>query len=88
MSPDLPVTLKLTGRAARWIQLLQDFGHLDASSADQLVMAAADLHAEMQTVGDRIDLALVRRAAAMMLFGSGASEPSPVLDEDWPLLFS
>ncbi len=80
--------LSLTGKAARWIQLLQDFGHLDTPGADQLVMTAAELHAEMNTAGDRIDLALVRRAAAMLLFGSGATEPGPVLEEDWPLLFS
>lgn len=51
-------------------------------------MAAADLHAEMQTAGERIDLPLVRRAAAMMMFGNGANDPSPVLEEDWPVLFS
>jgi len=34
----------------------------------------------------RIDDRLLRRAAAIMLFGNEAD--SPALEEDWPLLFS
>ncbi|MBX2798765.1 MAG: hypothetical protein KTR31_13880 [Myxococcales bacterium] len=85
---DPQVVLKLTGRATRWIQLLQDFGHVDIAGADQLVMAAANLHADLQVEGDRIDLGLVRRAAAMLLFPPGGEGTGPVLEEDWPLLFS
>lgn len=51
-------------------------------------MTAAELHAELHSTGDRIDLPLVRRAAAMLLFPPGAHDPSPVLLEDWALLFS
>lgn len=61
---------------------------MDPVSADRLIMAAADLHAEMHTAGEQVDLPLVRRAAAMMIFGTGAIEPGPVLREDWPILFS
>lgn len=83
-----PVAVSLSGRAARWIQLLQEFGHLDAGGADRLIVAAADLHAELGVPGDRIDLGTVRRAAAMVLFPTGPHDPSPVLEDDWPLLFS
>ena len=83
-----PVAVNLSGRAARWIQLLQEFGHVDPQGADRLIVAAADLHAELGVPGDRIDLATVRRAAAMVLFPGGPGAPSPVLEEDWPLLFS
>ena len=82
------IQLTLSGPAARWVQLLQEFGHIDPAMADQLIMAAADLHTEMQAAGTRIELHQVRRAAAIMMFGNGAPITTPLLDEDWPLLFS
>ena len=85
MVSDLPMAL--TGRAARWLHLLQDLGHIDLSTADELVMAASDLHRELAHEGNRIDLDTVRQAAAMLLF-TNDSEPTTMLDDDWPLLFS
>lgn len=82
--------VRLTGRAARWVQLLQDFGHLDATGVDRLAVAVAELHAEAGgRDGDLVDLPMLKRAAAMLLFPSSPDEPSPaILQEDWPLLFS
>ena len=82
-----PTPLALTGRAARWLHLLQDLGHIDLATADELVMAASDLHRELLNEGVRVDLDTVRQAAAMLLFNSDV-EPTTMLDDDWPLLFS
>jgi hypothetical protein len=82
MVPDV----KLTGRAARWVQLLQDFGHLDPEGANRLMVGIAELQAA--DGGRCADLSLVRRAAAIVLFGDGEAEGPSVLDDDWPLLFS
>ncbi len=79
--------MALTGRAARWLHLLQDLGHVDLATADELIMAASDLHRELHHEGNRVDLDTVRQAAAMLLFTSDA-EPTTMLDDDWPLLFS
>lgn len=81
------ISVRLTGRAARWVRLLQDFGHLDSDGVDRLLVTVADLHAE--TGGGTeglVDLPLVRRAAAALLCND---EPlSPILEEDWSLLFA
>ncbi|MEM6926515.1 MAG: hypothetical protein AAF602_06290 [Myxococcota bacterium] len=82
-----PIPMALTGRAARWLHLLQDLGHIDIATADELIMAASDLHRELRHEGNRVDLDTVRQAAAMLLFTSD-SEPSTMLNDDWPLLFS
>lgn len=86
----MTVSVRLTGRAARWIHLLHDFGHLDTESVDRLLIAVADLHAELGgESGEWIDLALVRRAAAVLLMTSrDDGSMSMILEEDWPLLFS
>lgn len=87
----MPVSqVRLTGRAARWAQLLLDFGHLDAAGLDRLLVAAAELHAEAGGApGGLVDLPLLRRAAAILLFPADPDQPSPaILQEDWPLLFS
>ena len=85
----MAISVRLTGRAARWVQLLQDFGHVDHDGADRLLVAVAELHAELGGAdGAVVDLPLVKRAAAM-LFAPQADEPMPlILEEDWPLLFS
>lgn len=79
--------MALTGRAARWLHLLQDLGHIDIATADELVMAASDLHRELHHKGTRVGLETIRQAAAMVLFQTDA-EPATMLDDDWPLLFS
>lgn len=84
----MAITVRLTGRAARWVQLLLDFGHVDPDGADRLLVAVAELHAEEGDAESLADLPLVKRAAAM-LFAPDGDEPLPgILEEDWPLLFS
>lgn len=79
----------LSGRAARWLRLLEDFGHLTPEGLDRLCVGIAELAEESGLRPDQaVDLPLVRRAAAMLLAPAG-EEPLPaLLDEDWPLLFS
>ena len=76
----------LTGRAARWIALLHDYGHLDGDATNRLMLGVAELVPAGET---QVDLDVVRRAAAMMLFPAGESDLSGTpLGEDWSLLFS
>lgn len=86
----MTVSVRLTGRAARWVHLLHDFGHLDTEGLDRLLIGVADLHAELGGEnGAWVDLPLVRRAAAMQLMTAQEQSPmSMILEEDWPLLFS
>ena len=86
----MTVSVRLTGRAARWVHLLQDFGHLDTEAFDRLLIAVADLHAQLGGKNDAwVDLPLVRRAAAVQLMAAQEEGPmSIILEEDWSLLFS
>lgn len=93
----MSVTVKIDGRSARWVQLLEDFGHLGPDDADRLLVGVAEIMRAPTRPGARewgtprrpapVDPRDLRRAAAMLLFGQGA-EPSKALDDDWPLLFS
>ncbi|MCA9491192.1 MAG: hypothetical protein KC621_14780 [Myxococcales bacterium] len=81
-------TYLVEGRAARWLRLLQDFGHLDADGQDRLLVAVAELAAESGHPPDLpVGLDLVRRAAAILLLPDDLPM-SQILEEDWPLLFS
>ena len=84
-------TVKLDGRAQRYLRLLEDFGHLSPDEADRLCVGVAELvpGAEAATWSSPApaSLAAVRRGAAMVLFGPGVEEGS-ALEDDWPLLFS
>ena len=82
-------SVRLTGRAARFIQLLQDYGHLDEGSIDQIVVALAETAGSSRE--STVDLPQVKRVAAMTLFshhGESLDEAHSVLAQDWPLLFS
>jgi hypothetical protein len=87
----MAVTVKVDGKSARWVQMLEDFGHLSPDDADRLLVGVGELVVEgPQRLGQRavsVDGRAVRRAAAMLLF-SQSVEVSKALDEDWPLLFS
>ena len=77
----------MTGRAARFLNLLCDFGHLDDEKVNHLVTAVAEMDGGSREV--TVDLLTVRRVAAMMLFDVDDSNPTaPLLAEDWPILFS
>ncbi len=75
---------RVSGRAARFVHMLRDFGHLDAEGADRLLLGAMD----MLGPGGVVELRDVRRAAAMMLFSDPGEPGSPHLAADWPILFS
>jgi len=82
-------TVRLSGRGARFVQLLHDFGHIDSEGADRLLVAVAELHTELGgELDEPADVDLVRRAAAMLFAPPGEDSISPLLEEDWPLLFS
>lgn len=79
----------LTGRAHRWLKLLEDFGHLTPEAMDRLYVGIAELAAQSGApAGAPVDLPLVRRAAAVYLAPDAQDHLPPALDEDWPLLFS
>ena len=97
----MAVTVKIDGKSARWVQLLEDFGHLSPDDADRLLVGVAEImHAPSRPAGGvarkewgtprhpaTVDPQDLRRAAAMLLFSQSA-EPGRALTEDWPLLFS
>ena len=78
--------VRLTGRAARWIDLLREFGHFDDESVEELLIALADL--EGTSKGVKVDVGPMRRLAAEVLFDFVEEPDRTVMREDWPLLFS
>lgn len=76
-------SVRVTGKAAQFLLLLQDFGHLDETTADRILL---DIGAAND--GASIDLDMVRRAVAEVLFaGAGGLLSEGQLGEDWTLLF-
>jgi hypothetical protein len=86
----MAMSIKLTGKAARWLQMLEDFGHLAPDEVDRLLVGVAELHADASesttSTPAVVDAPMIRRAAAIMLFGH--AEEGKALEEDWPLLFT
>lgn len=77
--------VRLSGKAARFVQILQDFGHLDEEQATRLLLEIAPTG----RLGDDVaDLDDARRAIATALFEKFDGDPGGILAEDWPLLFS
>ena len=90
------VTVKIDGKMARWVQLLEDFGHLTPEDADRLLVGVAEVMRIPGRSGreigspDRpapVNPRDLRRAAAMILFNQNP-EPGRALEDDWPLMFS
>lgn len=86
-----PLRIRLTGRAHRFLNLLQDFGHIDDGRIDELLVTVAEMGGPGAET--TIDLPVVRRVAAIFLFGNGHPDALQDLDqgilaEDWPFLFS
>lgn len=77
--------VRLTGKAARFMQILQDFGHLDEDAALRLLL---DIEPSDDRDDDLADLDDARRAAAIALFERLDGDIGGILGEDWPLLFS
>lgn len=89
MNPVLRI--RLTGRAQRFLHVLQDFGHIDDTRMNELLMRVAEVSGTEEEAP--VDLPMVRRVAAIVLFGRGNVEAideieKGVLSEDWPLMFS
>ncbi len=79
--------VRLTGRAARFLKLLQDFGHIDQQSADELLVAAAEMYGAARPA--RVDLVDIRRIAASWLIDMDLpADRRQMLEEDWSILFS
>ncbi len=79
-------SVRLTGRAARYVYLLRDFGHLDEQGVDQLLLSIAD--GEGDGHGVLVDVGVVRRHAATMLFVDFSADDAGILADDWTMLFS
>lgn len=79
--------VRLTGRAQRFLQMLQEFGHLDEEGVGDLLMSLRVSHPSRGVA--LADLDAVRMAAAVVMFARSDPEaPDPMMAEDWPLLFS
>lgn len=80
-----PVISRVSPRAARYLSLLVEFGHLDLENAERLLMMAAETYPGT----DRVPLSFVRRVAAAAVIS--ATFPleggDDLLSDDWPLLF-
>lgn len=85
-APSVP-TVRLTGRAARFLRLLQELGHLDDEQITEVILS---LRVPQNARGQVwADVDVVRSAAALILFDRADGAPLPtVLMDDWPLLFS
>ena len=81
-----PPRIRLTGRATRFLALLQDFGHISERQLDELFVALVETYGREREA--LVDLPAVRRVAAVILFNGSPEAESEVLAEDWPLLFS
>lgn len=81
-----PAVVRIEPRAARYLQLLVEFGHLDPISMEDAVMAASELYPDRTSP---IPLAAVKRVAATMLASPEApsGQGKDILSADWPLLF-
>lgn len=77
--------IRLTGRAARFVELLGEYGHLDTEALNRVLLGAAELDPSGGV--EPVDVEVVRRAAAMLLFPA-MELGDAALVEDWPLLFS
>ncbi len=81
---DFPA-VRISGRAVRFLELLHEYGHLDAEGLNRVLLGAGEVDGAPM-VG-RVDVSEARRAAAMVLFHAADLE-NAALAEDWPLLFS
>ncbi len=80
-----PREIRLTGRAARLIQMLTDFGHMDAAAADSVLVELAN-HYGSEGAATLVDLPQVRVVVASLLADHPAMEGGS-LREDWGPLF-
>lgn len=86
-----PILGRMTGPAFRFALMLRDFGHIDETGLNQLLVTAVELAEPSDDPEAEVDLPTIRRAAARLLFDRGITDigdNAGILAEDWPLLFS
>lgn len=86
MSSTVPQITRIQPRAARYLELLVEFGHLDDRSAREVLFEATEMYGDL---GMPVPITAIQRLAAVRLLAW--DEPSPggsdMLSADWPLLF-
>jgi hypothetical protein len=81
--------VRLTGKAARFIALLSEFGHIDQTLEHDVLMTLADHLPKASKDREQVaHLADVRRSVATAMFDTAPELPGGILEDDWPLLFS
>lgn len=75
------------GRSAQFVQLLRDLGHTD-DELEARILFGAPAGSRPDDAHGEVDLATMRRAAAMELFERHDGVVDGLLAEDWSLLFS
>lgn len=81
-----PAIARIEPRAARYLELLVEFGHLDSRAVEEIILDASTTYAGTE---HPIPLAAVQRHAAAALLSSRAPVPGgdDPLSQDWALLF-
>lgn len=85
MQSQAPIVSRVEPRAARYLELLVEFGHLEQREVEQVLLSAA----ESWSGAGPVPLQTVQRVASSMLVGEDTPEDggSDILSTDWPLLF-
>lgn len=80
-----PIVNRVDPRAARYLELLVEFGHLEQREVERVLLSAA----ESWSGPGPVPLQTVQRVASSMLVSdaSPAEGGSDILSADWPLLF-
>lgn len=82
-----PIVTRVDPRAARYLELLVEFGHLDPRGAEEVILSASEAFAGTERP---IPLSAVQRAAATLLVADRPPPPpggEDLLTQDWALLF-
>jgi len=81
----IPIT-RIDPRASRFLELLVEFGHLDARGAEQVLFDATEGY---EGSSKPIPLLVIQRLAAIELVRADApiDGGKDILSADWPLLF-
>ncbi len=79
------VVSRIEPQAAKFLQLLVEFGHLDPRDAERVILAACE---DWHGMGP-VPLRSIKRVASIFLVGEDRpmEKGSDLLSSDWPLLF-
>ncbi len=86
MSTPAPQIARIEPRAARYLELLVEFGHLDDRMAREVLFEATEMYGGL---GKPVPVSAIQRLAAVRLLSWDGPSPggSDMLSTDWPLLF-